>query len=229
MYRNMDRLLAIWQAIYPNSWIDTSQINEIGTFTDAPGSYENVNTRTFRTHSIAPTDSRYRYVSQNPLSPCTNTHGLVHSPNALSLRSHWDSLQFPNSTLYLHLRIYISRNHRLECNRRPVILQCQKKPQRAVKPNWGHHHGKSRFTAAKTREADKDDSGLSKRSRPSIFCQHPRRNVSFSTPLLPTPLPKNLSSYAGILIAHPSAPPSSSTSSLAPFPPTLPPGHSPPH
>ncbi|MCJ1347034.1 hypothetical protein MMC31_005255, partial [Peltigera leucophlebia] len=50
-HANMDRLLAIWQAIYPDSWVNTSQINQIGTFTDAPGSIENINTPLTPFHS----------------------------------------------------------------------------------------------------------------------------------------------------------------------------------
>ncbi|KAI9806999.1 MAG: hypothetical protein M1833_002657 [Piccolia ochrophora] len=42
-HTNCDRLFAIWQAIYPNSYV-TSQSTPFGTFTIAPGSMENVNT-----------------------------------------------------------------------------------------------------------------------------------------------------------------------------------------
>lgn len=75
MYRNMDRLLAIWQAIYPDSWLNTSQINQIGTFTDAPGSYENIDTRTYHHPVHRSYRSLCRYISQKPPLPplFTNT------------------------------------------------------------------------------------------------------------------------------------------------------------
>lgn len=41
--RNVDRLFALWQAIYPNSHV-TPQINTAGTFTDDPGTTEDINT-----------------------------------------------------------------------------------------------------------------------------------------------------------------------------------------
>ena len=41
---NVDRLFAIWQAIYPDSYT-TPEVNAEGTFTDAPGSTEDTNTR----------------------------------------------------------------------------------------------------------------------------------------------------------------------------------------
>lgn len=44
--RNVDRLFAIWQAIYPDSYT-TPQVNVIGTFTDAPGSSEDIDTRMY--------------------------------------------------------------------------------------------------------------------------------------------------------------------------------------
>lgn len=43
-YRNVDRLFAIWQAIYPNSYT-TPQPDAYGTFTNLPGGTEDVNTR----------------------------------------------------------------------------------------------------------------------------------------------------------------------------------------
>lgn len=42
--RNVDRLFAIWQAIYPDSYT-TSQSDSYGTFTNPPGGTEDVNTR----------------------------------------------------------------------------------------------------------------------------------------------------------------------------------------
>lgn len=44
-YRNVDRLFAIWQAIYPNSYT-TPEVNAEGTFTIAPGSNDTINSRT---------------------------------------------------------------------------------------------------------------------------------------------------------------------------------------
>ena len=45
MCRNVDRLFAIWQAIYPNASYVTSQADTPGTFTNAPGSVEDFTTR----------------------------------------------------------------------------------------------------------------------------------------------------------------------------------------
>ncbi|KAI4122475.1 MAG: hypothetical protein LQ338_005800 [Usnochroma carphineum] len=42
-HANVDRLFALWQAIYPNATV-TPQANAAGTFTDAPGITEDVNT-----------------------------------------------------------------------------------------------------------------------------------------------------------------------------------------
>ncbi|KAI9698509.1 MAG: hypothetical protein M1836_004090 [Candelina mexicana] len=42
-HANVDRLFAIWQAIYPNSYV-TPQVNQFGTFTTNPGASEDVNT-----------------------------------------------------------------------------------------------------------------------------------------------------------------------------------------
>lgn len=42
--RNIDRLFAIWQAVHPTSYT-TSQTNAVGTYTEAPGFVEDVNTR----------------------------------------------------------------------------------------------------------------------------------------------------------------------------------------
>ncbi|KAG8527171.1 uncharacterized protein KY384_008601 [Bacidia gigantensis] len=46
-HTNVDRLIAIWQAIYPDSWINSSEVTAGGTFTDAPGSSEDANTGAF--------------------------------------------------------------------------------------------------------------------------------------------------------------------------------------
>ena len=43
-YRNVDRLFAIWQAIYPDSYT-TPQSDAYGTFTNSPGGTEDINTR----------------------------------------------------------------------------------------------------------------------------------------------------------------------------------------
>jgi tyrosinase len=45
-YRNVDRLFAIWQAIWPDSYT-TSEVNEYGTYTIAPGATDDINSRTF--------------------------------------------------------------------------------------------------------------------------------------------------------------------------------------
>ena len=42
--RNVDRLFAIWQALYPDSYT-TPQADAYGTFTNSPGETEDVNTR----------------------------------------------------------------------------------------------------------------------------------------------------------------------------------------
>lgn len=42
--RNVDRLFAIWQAIYPDSYT-TPQADAYGTFTNSPGGTEDINTR----------------------------------------------------------------------------------------------------------------------------------------------------------------------------------------
>ncbi|KAL8831655.1 MAG: hypothetical protein Q9191_000732 [Dirinaria sp. TL-2023a] len=51
-HTNVDRLFAIWQAIYPSSYV-TSQINSIGTYTDAPGGTEGINSSLTPFHSDA--------------------------------------------------------------------------------------------------------------------------------------------------------------------------------
>jgi tyrosinase len=53
-HTNVDRLFAIWQAIYPNSYVG-SQTDESGTFTIAPGTTENANTGLTPFHSDAGT------------------------------------------------------------------------------------------------------------------------------------------------------------------------------
>ncbi|MCJ1361156.1 hypothetical protein MMC16_000253 [Acarospora aff. strigata] len=52
-HANVDRLFAIWQAIYPNSFV-TSQRNALGTFTAAPGGVENVDTALTPFHGTSP-------------------------------------------------------------------------------------------------------------------------------------------------------------------------------
>lgn len=42
--RNVDRLFALWQAIYPNATV-TPQVNAAGSFTEDPGTTEDINTR----------------------------------------------------------------------------------------------------------------------------------------------------------------------------------------
>lgn len=42
-HRNVDRLVAIWQALNPNSFT-TPQADQFGTFTNRPGAIEDVNT-----------------------------------------------------------------------------------------------------------------------------------------------------------------------------------------
>lgn len=41
----------MWQAIYPNSSYVTPQIDAAGTFTNTPGSTEDVNSRKFRIYT----------------------------------------------------------------------------------------------------------------------------------------------------------------------------------
>jgi tyrosinase len=43
---NVDRILALWQVVNPNSWVEPEK-NEYGTFVIQPGAIENVNTRRF--------------------------------------------------------------------------------------------------------------------------------------------------------------------------------------
>jgi tyrosinase len=54
-HTNVDRLFAIWQAINPNSYLTTSQANQFGTFTIAPGALDDVNTALTPFHSDAGT------------------------------------------------------------------------------------------------------------------------------------------------------------------------------
>ena len=49
-HANVDRLFAIWQAIYPNSYT-TAEVDIEGTFTNAPGETEDVNTPLTPFHS----------------------------------------------------------------------------------------------------------------------------------------------------------------------------------
>lgn len=46
-HANVDRLIAIWQALYPDSWASVRQINSAGTYTNEPGSSEDGNTGKF--------------------------------------------------------------------------------------------------------------------------------------------------------------------------------------
>lgn len=41
---NVDRLFAIWQALYPDNFI-TPEINRFGTYTESPGTIEGPDTR----------------------------------------------------------------------------------------------------------------------------------------------------------------------------------------
>lgn len=43
-HTNFDRLIAIWQALYPDSWASTSQVDSAGTYTDEPGAPEDGST-----------------------------------------------------------------------------------------------------------------------------------------------------------------------------------------
>ena len=43
-HANVDRIFAIWQAIYPDSYT-TPQADSAGTFTNTPGGTEDINTR----------------------------------------------------------------------------------------------------------------------------------------------------------------------------------------
>ena len=56
-HANVDRLVAIWQAIYPGSFV-TPQTNQYGTYTEAPGASENILT---------------------PLTPFYNNGGTFHT------------------------------------------------------------------------------------------------------------------------------------------------------
>ncbi|KAL8651556.1 MAG: hypothetical protein Q9210_003187 [Variospora velana] len=49
-HANVDRLFALWQAIYPNATV-TPQVNAIGTFTVDPGTTEDINTQLSPFHS----------------------------------------------------------------------------------------------------------------------------------------------------------------------------------
>ena len=49
-HANVDRLIAIWQAIHPTSFT-TAEVNQYGTYTDAPGAPEDVNTPLTPFHS----------------------------------------------------------------------------------------------------------------------------------------------------------------------------------
>ncbi|KAL9609507.1 MAG: hypothetical protein Q9167_005724 [Letrouitia subvulpina] len=49
-HANVDRLFAIWQAIYPSSFV-TSQISNYGTYTNTPGKSEDINTLLTPFHS----------------------------------------------------------------------------------------------------------------------------------------------------------------------------------
>ena len=60
MPRNVDRLFAIYQAIYPNNFITSEADGGYGTFTIAPGTTEN---NTTGTHDIVHQSSYPLYVS----------------------------------------------------------------------------------------------------------------------------------------------------------------------
>jgi len=49
-HANVDRLVAIWQALYPNSFT-SPQVDEFGTFTNRPGAKEDINTPLTPFHS----------------------------------------------------------------------------------------------------------------------------------------------------------------------------------
>lgn len=42
-HRNIDRIFAIWQALYPESYV-TPQVPGVGTYTNSPDKFEDVNT-----------------------------------------------------------------------------------------------------------------------------------------------------------------------------------------
>lgn len=50
-YSNVDRLFALWQAVYPEANV-TPQVNVAGTYTNDPGKLEDGNTRRFTTASL---------------------------------------------------------------------------------------------------------------------------------------------------------------------------------
>ena len=43
--RNVDRLFAMWQAVYADTYFLTAQVDAAGTYTNAPGASEDVTSR----------------------------------------------------------------------------------------------------------------------------------------------------------------------------------------
>ncbi|KAL8919178.1 MAG: hypothetical protein Q9208_006938 [Pyrenodesmia sp. 3 TL-2023] len=80
---NVDRLFALWQAIYPNSTV-TPQVNAAGTYTDEGGKTEDINT--LASHSVVDTsllsaanpDNATKLYGQIPLN-----HALLAAGNSV--------------------------------------------------------------------------------------------------------------------------------------------------
>jgi tyrosinase len=100
-HTNVDRLFAIWQALYPNSYVG-SQANQFGTFTIAPGTVETANTGLTPFHSDAGTAL---YTSNNVRStrsfgytvPEVRDWGLTANQISSNTRAAVKSLYDPNN------------------------------------------------------------------------------------------------------------------------------------
>ena len=64
---NVDRIFALWQAVNPDSFI-TSEVNSVGTFTEAPGFTENISSHLTPFHSDAD-GSFHTPATARPIAP----------------------------------------------------------------------------------------------------------------------------------------------------------------
>ncbi|KAL8730770.1 MAG: hypothetical protein Q9166_003840 [cf. Caloplaca sp. 2 TL-2023] len=111
-HANVDRLFALWQAVYPDSNV-TSQVNTAGTFTDDPGKVEDVNTRWF-SPKISDTTSPFfvhLYLGTPPADPSTWSF----APNLIGSHSVVDNSLLSPANVDLPSTLYgqIPLNHAL--------------------------------------------------------------------------------------------------------------------
>lgn len=118
--RNIDRIFAIWQAVHPTSYV-TQQVNEAGTFTQAPGSMEDINTR--KTHFMGEVRRRFADVG---------------SFNAVPRGRQRNILYVSHRQVHATIWLLVSGDRRLGCQREPAHLRSAEEGQCSVQPHREH-------------------------------------------------------------------------------------------